>query len=107
MNERRERKRDGYEIGTTLDHRVLVPVPDAMDRIFEEIEVGGGYRFTYYDSRGEEWEHFGHLFSAGFEIELPLDFSVCAVRLMVWWNIEGLRCGSSGFVCRISYDTVP
>ncbi len=76
VNENRERERDGYGLSGAIAHRFLVPVPDLIDEILEQIEIGGGYRFRFYDSEGEEWEHFSHLLSAGIEIELPLDISV-------------------------------
>ena len=38
-------------------------------------EAGGGYRFEWYDSQGTEWERFGHILSAGFNVELPFDIS--------------------------------
>ena len=76
VNERRERKRDGYEIGAGLEHSALLPVPSAIEGFFEQVQIAGGYRFSYYDSRGEEWQHFGHRFSAALDVELPIDFSV-------------------------------
>ena len=79
LNERRERDRQGIGYGAALSHRFLVPLPNAMEEVLEAVEVGGGYRFGYYDSDGNEWEHFSHVLSADVAVELPLDFSV-AVR---------------------------
>lgn len=78
VNERRERKRDGFEFGVAVEHSIVLPVPDVMNKVVRQIEVGGGYRFNYLDSRGEEWEHFGHLFSGGVNVEFPLDFSMAS-----------------------------
>lgn len=78
VDEVEERNRDGLGYGGAIEHRVLVPVPGAIDRVFEQVELGGAYRFLYYDSEGQEWEHFSHIFSTGIEIELPLDFSVAS-----------------------------
>lgn len=75
VDERTERDRDGIAYGGAVEHRVFVPIPNGMDEILEQIELGGGYRFRYYDAEGNEWEHFSHIFSAGLSIELPLDFS--------------------------------
>jgi tetratricopeptide (TPR) repeat protein len=76
LNERTERNQDGIGVGGAVQHTYLVPVPSGMDEIFEEVEIGGGYRFRYYDSEGDEWEHFAHVFSAGIGVELPFDFSI-------------------------------
>ncbi len=76
LDEGHERDRDGVGIGGAVEHRYPIHVPSVIDRIFEEIEIGGGYRFRYYDSQGNEWKHMAHVFSASIEIELPLDFSV-------------------------------
>ncbi len=75
VRERRERKRDGMGYGGALEHRYLVPLPSAIGAALEELEVGAGYRFRYYDARGEEWQHMSHIVSAGLELEFPLDFS--------------------------------
>lgn len=76
LNEQIERDRDGIGFGVSVEHRYLVPVPVEIDEIIEEIEIGGGYGFRNYNSRGDEWKHTAHLVRAGIEIELPLDFSV-------------------------------
>jgi hypothetical protein len=78
VNERRERKRDGLDVGIAVEHSVALPVPDVIKGIVQQIEVGGGYRFNYLDSRGEEWEHFGHLLSGGVNVQFPLDFSIAS-----------------------------
>lgn len=76
IDERNARDRDGIGYGAAIEHRYLVPLPNGLDDLLEEVEIGGGYRFGYYDSEGEEWEHFANQLSAILEIELPLDFSV-------------------------------
>ncbi len=76
VNEARERDRDGIGFSTGLEHRYRFDIPNRMDGILEQVELIGGYRFRYYNSEGDEWEHFAHIFSARLEVELPLDFSV-------------------------------
>ncbi|MBJ20996.1 MAG: hypothetical protein GY910_13555 [bacterium] len=78
LDESKERDRDGLGLGAAVEHRMLLPVPPAMDEILEQIEIGGGYRFRWYDSEGDEWKHFAHILNAGFAVELPRDFSVAA-----------------------------
>jgi len=78
VNEVRERNRDGVGVGGAVEHRVLIPVAKDLENVFEQVELGGAYRFLYYDSEGDEWEHFSHVFSTGIEIELPLEFSVAS-----------------------------
>jgi len=75
VDERTERNRDGIGYGFGMEHRYLIPLSADVREVFEEIEVGGGYRFRYYDAEGDEWEHFGHIFSAGMLFEFPLDIS--------------------------------
>ncbi len=75
VDERTERNRDGVGYGGGIEHRYLVPISGRMQEILEQVELGGGYRFRYYDAEGDEWEHFSHLFSAGMLIDFPLDFS--------------------------------
>jgi len=74
LNEARERDRDGIGLGFAVDHRYLAPVPDRLDDFIEAIEIGGGYRFRYYDSEGDEWKHTAHIVNARIDLELPLDF---------------------------------
>lgn len=74
LDEARERDRDGLGLGGAIDHRYLLPIPGGLDELLESVEVGGGYRFRWYDAQGDEWTHFAHIFSVGLEIELPLDF---------------------------------
>jgi tetratricopeptide (TPR) repeat protein len=76
VNEARERDRDGIGFSTGLEHRYRFDIPNGMDEILEQVELIGGYRFRYYNSEGDEWEHFAHIFSTRLEVELPLDFSV-------------------------------
>ena len=76
VDERNERDRDGIGYGAGLEHRYLVPVPNGLNKIVEQLELGGGYRFRFYDSEGDEWEHFSHLLNAAVSVELPFDFSV-------------------------------
>lgn len=73
VDERRERNRDGVGIGGAIEHRLLLPIPDLVDRLLEEFQIGGGYRVRYYDSEGDEWEHWSHVLSALVEVELPFD----------------------------------
>ena len=75
MNEADERDRDGTGYSVGLEHRYRFRIPGGMDEIFEQIELIGGYRFRYYNSEGDGWEHFAHIFSTRLEVELPLDFS--------------------------------
>lgn len=79
VNERRERERDGIAYGAAIQHVYLVSVPEIIDRVFEEVAIGAGYRFRYFDSEGREWEHFSHILSATLEIELPLSFSLATL----------------------------
>ena len=76
VDERNARDRDGIGYGAAIEHRYLVPLPNGLDDLFEEVEIGGGYRFGFYDSEGEEWEHFSNQLTAILEVELPLDISV-------------------------------
>lgn len=76
VNEVRERERDGVGYGAAIQHRYLMPIPSVIEEVIEEIEIASGYRFRYYDSRGEEWKYASHIFSGAIEIELPFDFSV-------------------------------
>ena len=73
LDEGHERDRDGYGIGAAIEHRYPLSIPDAVDGVFEGIELGGGYRFRYYNSQGEEWEHLAHILSAGIEFDFPFD----------------------------------
>jgi tetratricopeptide (TPR) repeat protein len=75
VNEARERDRDGIGFSLGAEHRYRFDIPDGMDEIFEQVEIIGGYRFRYYNSEGDEWKHFAHIFSTHLEVELPLDFS--------------------------------
>jgi tetratricopeptide (TPR) repeat protein len=74
LDEGRERDRDGVGVSAAVEHRYPVRVPNSLDDLLEEIEIGGGYRFRYYDSQGDEWKHMAHIVDAHIEIELPLDF---------------------------------
>jgi tetratricopeptide (TPR) repeat protein len=76
VNESRERERDGIGFSSGLEHRYRFDIPNGMDEILEQVELIGGYRFRYYNSEGDEWEHFAHIVSTRIEVELPLDFSV-------------------------------
>jgi len=76
IDERNARDRDGLGYGAAMEHRYLVPVPQALDQVLEQIELDGSYRFLFYDSEGSEWEHFSHRFAAQAVLELPLDVSV-------------------------------
>lgn len=73
LDEGRARDRDGTGVGGALEHRYIVPVPVAVNALFEEIRLGGGYRYRYYVSQGREWKHMSHILSAGLEFEFPLD----------------------------------
>ncbi len=76
LDEERERDRDGYGVGAAIEHRYLVPIADGLDEIIESLVIRGGYRFSWYDSEGSEWEHISNIFSAGFKVELPFDVSL-------------------------------
>ena len=60
VDERNARDRDGIGYGAAIEHRYLVPLPNGIDDLFEGVEIGAGYRFGFYDSEGEEWEHFSN-----------------------------------------------
>lgn len=72
VDERTERNRDGVAYGFAVDHSYLVDVPSALDDALEALEIGGGYRFRYYDDEGSEWEHFAHILSARLQASFPL-----------------------------------
>jgi tetratricopeptide (TPR) repeat protein len=76
LNSGHERDRDGWGVGGAINHRYLVPVPPVVDEIFESIEVGGGYRFLYFDSQGDEWKHMSHIGSLAMDLEFPFDISL-------------------------------
>ncbi len=76
VDERNDRDRDGVGYGFAIDHRYLVPVANALDEVLEGVELGGGYRFRYYDSEGSEWEHFAHALTALVEFDFPLGFGL-------------------------------
>ena len=76
LNEGRARDRDGTGVGGALEHRYLIPVPEAVDAVFEEVRIGGGYRYRYYVSDGSEWKYMSHILSAALEFEFPLDISL-------------------------------
>jgi tetratricopeptide (TPR) repeat protein len=75
VNESRERDRDGFGVSLGAEHRYRFHIRDGIDEILEQVEIIGGYRFRYYNSQGDEWKHYAHIFSVGLEIELPRDFS--------------------------------
>lgn len=76
LSEAKERDRDGLGLGTAVEHRYLVPLRGLADEALESLEVGGGYRFRYFDSEGEEWEHIAHVLTAAIVFEFPMDFSL-------------------------------
>ena len=78
LDERRERDRDGIGFGIGLSHQYPIQVPVTLERIFEALEVGGGYQFRLFDSDGSEWKYTSHILRAGIDAELPRDFSVGA-----------------------------
>ncbi len=76
LDEGRARDRDGIGVGGALEHRYLVPIPEAVNAVFEEVRLGGGYRYRYYVSDGSEWKYMSHILSGGLEFEFPLDISL-------------------------------
>lgn len=78
IDEGRERNRDGYGVGGALRHLFLVPIADGLDEVIRELQFGGGYRFRYYDSEGEEWEYFSHVFDVILAVAMPLDLNATA-----------------------------
>lgn len=74
LREDRERNRDGVSFGAGVSHSYPVAVPTGLTKLVEQMELVGGYRFRYLDTEGDEWKHFGHVFNAGIEIELPMSF---------------------------------
>lgn len=75
LDESIKRNRDGYGLGAAVEHSYLLPIPAVAEPAFESAAIRGGYRFEFYDSQGTEWERFGHILSAGFSLEFPLDIS--------------------------------
>ncbi len=73
LDEGRARDRDGIGVGGALEHRYLVPIPEAVNAVFEEVRLGGGYRYRYYVSDGSEWKYMSHILSGALEFEFPLD----------------------------------
>jgi hypothetical protein len=73
LDEGRERDRDGIGYGGAIEHLYTVPLPMAIDEAVESLQLGGGYRFRYYDSDGDEWEHQAHVLSAVMNFEFPFD----------------------------------
>lgn len=74
LDEGRARDRDGTGVGGALEHRALLPIPESLRVLLEEVRLGGGYRYRYFVSQGSEWKHMSHVFSAALELELPLAF---------------------------------
>ncbi len=76
LDEGRARDRDGIGVGGAIEHRYSIPVPKAVDAVFEALRIGGGYRFRWFDSDGREWKHMSHIASAAFELDLPYGFGL-------------------------------
>jgi tetratricopeptide (TPR) repeat protein len=76
LNEQTERDRDGIGVGAAVEHHYPIPLPAAVVDVLKEVETNLGYRFRYYDSRGDEWKYSAHILTAGVEFEFPLDFSL-------------------------------
>ena len=74
VREDRERDRDGIGFGIGVSHNYPLSVPDALDRVFKEVDLSGGYRFVFFDSDGTEWKYMAHVFDVGLDVELPLGF---------------------------------
>ncbi|MFK7894374.1 MAG: tetratricopeptide repeat protein [Myxococcota bacterium] len=72
LNESRERNRDGVGYGAAIEHLYPVPIPVALDEAVQGLNIGGGYRFRYYDAEGDEWEHQAHVLSAVVNFDFPL-----------------------------------
>ena len=75
VDEGRERDRDGIGFGGAIEHVYPVPLPVAFDDAVEALNLGAGYRFRYYDSDGDEWQHQAHVLSAVVNFEFPFDIS--------------------------------
>lgn len=76
VNERNARDRDGIGYSAAVEHRYLLPLARELEGYVDQIEVGGGYRFLYYDSEGSEWEYVGNLVSASLDVAFPFDIHV-------------------------------
>ena len=76
LDESRARDRDGIGFGGAVEHRYSIPVPKAVDALFEALRIGGGYRFRWFDSKGREWKHTSHVVSAALELDLPHGFGL-------------------------------
>ena len=76
LREDQERNRDSVAYSAGLSHSYPVVMPASIDSVFQEMNLLGGYHFRYIDSKGNEWEHYSHLFRVGVLIELPRDFRV-------------------------------
>ncbi len=59
---------DGAELNLGCTHEVPLTVLRVLEPDFY-----GGYRFSYYFSEGEEWEHTAHGFHLGLRLMLPLE----------------------------------
>ena len=76
LNERTERDRDGIGVGAAIEHRYPIPLPASVSDVLKGLETSVGYRFRYYDSRGDEWKYLAHVVSLGAEVEFPYDFTL-------------------------------
>ena len=57
--------RDGTEVAAEILHRYPTG--------FEDLEVRGGYRYSWYDAEGFEYDYDAHRFFAGWEVTLPFE----------------------------------
>lgn len=76
LDEGHERDRDGIGYGAAVEHRYSLPLPDATDGILDAVWLGGGYRFRYFDSQGDEWKHMSHVLTAALELDLSHGFNL-------------------------------
>lgn len=76
LDEGHERDRDGMGYGAAVEHRYSIPIADSASALLEAVRLGGGYRFRYYDSQGDEWKHMSHILTAGLELAFPHGFSL-------------------------------
>jgi len=76
LDEGHERDRDGMGYGAAVEHRYSIPLLDATDGVFDAVWLGGGYRFRYFDSQGDEWKHMSHILTAALEFDLSHGFNL-------------------------------
>ena len=72
LNEASARNRDGWEFGAGFLH--VFPLPDLPG--LSKNTVRGGYDYSIYDSRGQEYSYMQHGFALGAATTLPWNFQL-------------------------------